>query len=43
MAILEVRVDEEEVHFAVDVSDCDLDAIDAAGFGCCDFGGEIAA
>jgi len=43
LAILDVRVDEEEVCFAVDVFDCDLDAIDAAGFGCCDFAGEIAA
>ncbi len=41
--ILDVRVNEEGVHFAVDVFDCNLEAIEAAGFGCRDFGGEIAA
>jgi hypothetical protein len=40
--ILDVCVDEEGVHFIVDVFDCNLEAIEAVGFGCCDFGGEIA-
>ena len=41
--ILDVRADEEGVHFAVDVFDCDLEAIEAPGFGGRDFGGEVAA
>ena len=39
--ILDVRVNEERVLFVVDVFDCNLEVIAAAGFGCCDFGGEI--
>jgi hypothetical protein len=38
-----VLVDKEGVPFAVDVFDCNLEAIEASGFGCCDFGGKIAA
>ncbi len=41
--ILDVRVNEEGVRSAVDVFDCNLEAIEAAGFGCRDFSGEIAA
>jgi hypothetical protein len=41
--ILDVTVNEEGVRFAVDVFDCNLEAIEAVGFGCPDFGGEIAA
>ena len=40
--ILDLRVDEEGVHFAVDVLDCDLEAIETPGFGGCDFGDEVA-
>ncbi len=40
--ILDVRVNEEGVRFAVDVFGCNWEAIEAAGFGCCDFSGEIA-
>ncbi len=40
--ILDVCVDEEGVSFAVDVFDYNLEAIEAVGFGCRDFGGEIA-
>ncbi len=41
--ILDVRVNEEGVHFAVDVFDCNLEAIEAPGFGGRDFGDEVAA
>ncbi len=41
--ILDVCVDEEGVRFAVDVLDCNLEAIEAPGFGGHDFGGEVAA
>ena len=40
--ILDVRIDEEGVRFAVDVLDCDLEAIEAPGFRGRDFGGEVA-
>ncbi len=40
--ILDVRVNEEGVRFAVDVLDCNLEAIEAPGFGGRDFGGEVA-
>jgi len=40
--ILDVRVDEEGVCFAMDVLDCDLEAIEPPGFGGRDFGGEVA-
>ena len=40
--ILDVCVDKEGVHFAVDIFDCNLEAIEASGFGCHDFGGKIA-
>ena len=41
--ILDVRVNEEGVRFAVDVLDCDLEAIEAPDFRGHDFGGEVAA
>ena len=41
--ILDVRVNEEGVRFAVDVLDCDLEAIEEPGLGGRDFGGEVAA
>ena len=40
--ILDVCVNEEGVSFAVDVFDCNLEAIEAAGFGCRDLGGDSA-
>jgi hypothetical protein len=41
--ILDVSVNEEGLRFAVDVFDCNLEAIEASGFGCRYFGGKIAA
>ena len=42
--ILDVHVKKEGgVHYAVDVFDCDLEAMKALGFGCRDFSGKIAA
>ena len=37
-----VSVDEEGVHFAVDVFHCNLESIEASSFGCRHFGGKIA-
>ncbi len=39
--ILDVRIDEDGVRFAVDVIGCDLEDIEAPGFGSRDFGGEV--
>ncbi len=39
--ILDICADEERVRFVVDVFDCNFEAIEAVGFGCRDFGGEI--
>jgi hypothetical protein len=41
--ILDVSVNEEGVRFAVDVFDCNLEAVEALGFGGSHFGGKIAA
>jgi hypothetical protein len=41
--VLDVRVNEEGVHFAMNVFDCDLEAIEAVGFGGRVFGGKVAA
>jgi hypothetical protein len=36
--VLNVRVNEEGVHFAVNVFHCDLEAVEASSFGCRHFG-----
>ena len=41
--ILDVRVDEKQVRFAVDILGCNLKAIETAGFGQCHFRGKVAA
>ena len=41
--ILDVCVNEEGVRFAVDVLDCNLEAIETSCFGDRDFSGEVAA
>ncbi len=40
--VFDVRVDEEGVHFAVDVFNCNLEAVEASCFGCYYFGGKVA-
>ena len=39
--ILDVHVNEEGVRFAVDVSNCNLEAVETLCFGCCNFGGKV--
>ncbi len=41
--ILDICVNEEGERFAADVFACNLEAIEAPGFGGRDFGGEVAA
>ncbi len=40
--VLDIRVDEEQVRFAVYVFDGNLEAIETSGFWRCDFGCEVA-
>lgn len=41
--VLDVRVDKKGVRFAVDVLNCNLEAIETSCFGDRDFSGEVAA
>ncbi len=39
--VFDVCVNEEGVRFAVDVFNCDLEAVETSCFGCCNFGGKV--
>jgi hypothetical protein len=39
--VFDVCVNEEGVRFAVDVFNCNLEAVETSCFGCCNFGGKV--
>ncbi len=39
--VFDVCINEEGVRFAVDVFNCNLEAVETLCFGCCNFGGKV--